>query len=191
MTKLLPRNTSVIERAIEAAINFDISIKADIDTIHRPFEAPKQFLPFIAWQRSISEEEGWNLAESEDAQRQLIDGSFVIHSTKGTVQSIHEIFTRLGFGSIQILENIGRLRRDGTYQYNGEMLHGGDHSSTWATYNIKLLFPVTNDQAANIRRLLDGIAPARSELVHLDYRYVAYRHNGMIDRTGIYNYGSA
>lgn len=191
MNKLLPKNTSAIERAVEETFQFDKTINADVDVIHRPFETPKAFLPFTAWQRSISDEEGWNLAESEDAQRQLVDGSFVIHATKGTVQSIHEIFHRLGFGSIQILENIGRLRRDGTYEYDGEMIHGGDQSSTWATYNIKLLFPVTNDQADNIRRLLDGIAPTRSELVHLDYRYVAHRHNSMITRDGEFNYGSA
>lgn len=187
----MPRNTSLIERAVEETFQFDKTINADVDLIHRPFETPTNFLPFIAWQRSISDEEGWNLAESEDAKRKLIDGSFTIHATKGTVQSIHEIFDRLGFGSIQILENIGRLRRDGNYQYNSEMLHGGDFSSTWATYNIKLLFPVTNDQAYHIRRLLDGIAPARSELVNLDFRAVAYRHNGMVERTGKFNYGSA
>lgn len=190
MNRLLPPNTTAIERAVEKTF-LPASLNVAVDTVSRPYETPTKFLPFVAWQTSISDEEGWNLSESEDSQRGLIDGYFVIHAKKGTVSSIREIFNRLGFGDIQILENIGRLRRDGMFNYDNQMIHGGDHSSTWATYHIKLLFPATNDQALLIRRLLDGIAPARSELVNLDYRFVAHRHNGLIERNSQFNYGSA
>lgn len=191
MSKLLPPNSSAIERAVEATFNLNSSIECEIDVVKKANQTPEKFLEFLAWEASISEEEGWNLAESVTAKRALVSGSFDIHIKKGTISSIKEIFKRLGFGEIQLLENVGRLRRDGTFDYDATMIHGGDHSSTWATYNVLLLFPVTNDQAMNIRRLLDGIGPARSELVNLDFRQVAYRHNSEIIRDGIFNYGSA
>lgn len=188
---LQPANRSWLEKSLEEGTDRTFSVGVPIREVFKPHDCPVEFLPFLAWAQSIADEEGWSFAESEEARRNLIARSTEIHKKKGTIWSIREVFRMLGLGEVSILENIGRLRHDGTFNYDGTMVHGGDASSTWATYIVKLNVPITNEQAEIVRKILAGIAPARSELTSLDFKSVAIRHNSVASRDGTYNYGSA
>lgn len=188
---LQPTNRTWLEKTFEDSTTRPYSVQVPLREIFKPAECPKEFLPFLAWSQSIADEEGWSFAESEEAKRNLIARSTEIHKKKGTIWSIREVFRMLVLGEVSILENIGRLKHDGSFRYDGTMIHGGDFSSTWATYIVKLNVPITNEQAEIVRRILDGIAPARSELTSLDFKSVAIRHNRVALRDGTFNYGSA
>lgn len=188
---ILPSVSSRLEKSFEKVSRYfnDLPVLIKDTTIAE--NCPESFLPFLAWMLSISDEEGWKFAEGSDAKRNLIKRSIEIHKKKGTVWSIREVFRMLGLGEIEILENVGRLFYNGEHLHDAEMIYGGDFSSTWATYNIRLQYPITNDQAITIRRILDGVAPARSELVRLDYKAVAIRYNAIANYDGQFNYGSS
>jgi hypothetical protein len=67
-------------------------------------------------------------------------------------------------------------------------LHG--HEDAWAVYKVILQHPITNDQAAMLRKTLDVFAPARCELASLEYQSVPIRYNNAAKYDGNYNYGS-
>ena len=188
---VLPRNSTQLERDLEQVSATAIDLPIGLRDLWSPERCPAALLPWLAWAFSIADEEGWSYAESEQARRNIISRAAQIHRKKGTVWSIREVFRLLGLGEIEILENVGLLRYDGTRQYDGLYVHGGDTESTWATYTVILNTAITNDQADTIRKMLAGIAPARSELVSLEYQSVAIRYNRVARHDGTYNYGSA
>jgi hypothetical protein len=146
-------------------------------------------LPVLAEQFSMLDETVWSLAESEDARRSLVKGSVSLHRYKGTPWSLRELCRRLGLGEIQIAERLSGQTRNGAIKRDGIHLHGAPKA--WAQYRVFLQHPITNDQASKLRRALIEHAPARCNLVSLDYQAVANRHNGVIHRDGQYNRGSA
>jgi hypothetical protein len=146
-------------------------------------------LPLLAEQFSMLDETVWSLAESDDARRALVKGSVSLHRYKGTPWSLRELCRRLGLGEIQIVERLSGRVRDGSIKRGGIYVHGDPRA--WAKYRVFLQQPITNDQASKLRRALIEHAPARCNLVSLDYQAVANRHNGAIHRDGQYNRGSA
>ncbi|PBJ94759.1 phage tail protein [Pseudomonas plecoglossicida] len=145
-------------------------------------------LPVLADQFSMLDEAAWLLAESVDARRNLIKGAAELHRYKGTPWAVREVIRLLGFGEIVLQEGLGNQVRDGSIARDGAHVHGDP--SSWPLYRVFLKRPITNDQAATLRRLLISVAPARCRLVSLDYTSVAIRHNGFARRDGQYNRGS-
>lgn len=145
-------------------------------------------LPWLAEQFSLTDGDGWDLAESDEAKRELIRGAIELHRYKGTPWSIREILRRLGFGEIELIEGIGRLKYDGTKRYNGWYIHGDPGS--WPVYRVILNQPVTNDQAGSLIRTLESFAPVRCKLASLEYTRAAIRYNGTAGYDRTYNYGS-
>lgn len=183
-------STNWLERALEHGMSASSDFPVQITDIKNHESCPEDFLPYLAWEQSISDEEGWSFAESVEGRRNLIKCSAEIHKKKGTVWAIREVFRMLDLGEVEIVENIGRLRHDGQFKRNGEMLHGGDPEVVWATYIVRLFTPITLDQAEIIRRILNGVAPARSELVKLDYTQAYLRHDGRHLHNGQYTRGT-
>ena len=147
-------------------------------------------LVHLAEQFSLIGEDGWALAESDDARRALIKSAIELHRHKGTPWVIREMIRRLGFGEVELIENIGRLSYDGIRQYNGWMVHGDP--AVWAIYRVLLLErAITNDQAAQLRITLDAFAPARCHLASLEYQAVPIRYNQSANYDGQYNHGSS
>lgn len=148
-----------------------------------------EHLELLAESRSILNEDGYWLAESDQARRRLIKGACELHRYKGTLWAIREIVRRLGFGEVQILEGLGNkfhndeITRDGTYA------HG--HHDRWAHYRIIMNHSITNDQAFLLRKTLAAFAPARCVLAALDYQSVPLLHNGKATRNGQFNRGTA
>ena len=84
MNSLLPPNASELERKItqvgKAAFDLPtIRVVKDID------DAPSQFLPFIAWQRSV---DYWDESWQDSLKRNVIKNSREQHRIKGTAASI-------------------------------------------------------------------------------------------------------
>ncbi|PJO78244.1 phage tail protein [Neisseria brasiliensis] len=148
-----------------------------------------EHLELLAESRSILNEDGYWLAESDSARRKLIKGAYELHRYKGTLWAIREIVRRLGFGEVTILEGMGNKRHDGEITRNG--LYARGHSDRWAHYRIILATPITNDQAYLLRRTLAAFAPARCVLAALDYQAVPLQHNGRATRNGQFNRGTA
>lgn len=61
----------------------------------------------------------------------------------------------------------------------------------WAAYAIRLNQPITNEQSAEIRKVLLSFAPARCVLAVLDYKAAPIRYNNKATYNGAYNHGSA
>lgn len=146
-------------------------------------------LPQLAEQFSLVGD-GWELAESDEARRALIKSAIELHRFKGTPWAVREVFRRLGFGEVELIEHIGQLSYDGRRSYNGWMVHGDEAS--WAVYRVVLQErAITNDQATRLRALLDAVAPARCHLASLEYLAVPIRYNGEAQYNGQYNQGSS
>lgn len=146
-------------------------------------------LELLAEARSIVGVDGYWLAESDEARRNLIRGAYELHRYKGTPWSIREIVRRLGFGAVQIQEGFGGHTHNGAISRNGLYSYG--HSDRWAHYRVVMLYPITNNQAALLRKTLAAFAPARCVLAALDYRAVPLQHNGRATRNGDFNRGTA
>ncbi|UTH76111.1 phage tail protein [Chromobacterium sp. IIBBL 290-4] len=146
-------------------------------------------LPLLAEQFHIQGDEGWVLAESDDARRALLHSANELHRYKGTPWAIREVIRRLGLGEAVLIEGLGDQHRNGAISRNGYYVHGDPAS--WNRYRVLLSRPITNDQAALLRRMLAAYAPARCVLASLEYQKVANRHNGAIFRNKQFNRGSA
>lgn len=187
---LLPSNRSELMHATEQAgcQHLDTNV---IRRSHNPDLCDEHWLPVIAFTKSIGRNEGWSLAESEEAKRNLLKNAAEIHRTRGTNHAIRVFFRSMGLGEVEILENVGYLRYDGTKTHDSTYIYGGDDNSTWATYKIKLNRLITVDQAELIREILGYIAPARDELISIDYQKAALRYNGEKTYNSQYNHGEA
>ncbi|KUM02936.1 phage tail protein I [Chromobacterium subtsugae] len=147
-----------------------------------------QALPWLADQFSLIGD-GWELAESDDARRRLIKGAIELHCRKGTPWALRELIRRLGLGEASLIEGLSIRARDGGSRRDGVYVHGDP--TAWAQYRVLLRQPIANDQATQLRKLLDAYAPARCELASLEYQAVACRRNGSVSRNRQFNRGSA
>ncbi|TNG92987.1 phage tail protein [Pasteurellaceae bacterium USgator11] len=150
---------------------------------------PSEFLALLAEKWSVTGYDGWLLAESDTARRQLIKRAVELHRYKGTPWAMREIIRQLGFGEVEILEGLSGKKYNGEIKYDGKFYYG--EPSKWASYRVVLNSPITNDQAELLRKTLRVFAPARCVLESLDYRQSALRYNGKAKYDGAYNYGAA
>ncbi len=93
MTSLLPPNASELERKItqvgKGAFDLQsIRVIKDIDAI------PPQFLPFIAWQKSV---DYWDENWQEELKRKVIKESRDLHRLKGTPAAIKKALEPFGY----------------------------------------------------------------------------------------------
>lgn len=144
-----------------------------------------EVLPLLAEKWSVTGYDGEILADSDDSKRALIKAAVDLHRHKGTPYSIREVLRKLGFGEIEIDEGL-RARA-----YDHSFVAQIRPEERWAYYAIRLSRPITNEQAANIRKTLRNFAPARCTLAVLDYKAVPIRYNNKVRYNGQYNHGSS
>lgn len=140
-------------------------------------------LPWLADQLAITGDNGWNLAESEDARRALIKNAIELHRYKGTPWSARQVIRNLGFGEVELREGNDRLDPAIAEKY--------PEGTRWALYQVILTVTITNDQAALLRKTLEVFAPARCELASLDFTAAPIRYNNTARYDGTYNHGSS
>lgn len=146
-------------------------------------------LPLLAESSSILGEDGYWLAESDEARRKLIKGAYELHRYKGSPWAIREIIRRLGFGEVTLIEGLSGQVHGGLINRNGLYTRGAP--THWAHYRVLMRNAITNDQAALLRKTLKAFAPARCILASLDFTAAAIRHNGRAVRNGSFNRGTA
>jgi phage tail P2-like protein len=184
---LLPGNTTRQERDIEAATaRMAAANPLPIKTQWNPQTCPANLLTWLAWALNVDE---WDAEWPEAFKRQTIAESIEVHRRKGTVDSIRRVLRNAGYGGAQIFEGVNDAQYDGTYSYNGFISHG--ETSDWAEYRVVLERPMTSRQAEQVRRILRYTAPARCDLVALNYTQVAHTYNGAIQHDGQFNHGTA
>ncbi|MCA8198884.1 phage tail protein I [Burkholderia vietnamiensis] len=186
MNKLLPPNATPLEIRAATALAAAAELPIPIRDYWNPDKCPSALLPYLAAEVSV---DGWELAESDDARRALIKAAIPLHQKRGTPWAIREVIRRLGFGEVTLVEGREIRRRDGSTTRNADYLHGD--ATAWAQYIVKLSQPITRDQADNLKGVLERYAPQRSMLALLDYRAAPIRHNGVAERDGQFNRGSA
>ena len=190
-SSLLPSSATALQHALalSTAKATDLNHNAIRDS-RNPMTCAVDLLPWLAWENSIDDAEGWLFAESEDAKRTLIADYIAKHELKGTPASIRRLFRDLGLGEIDIIEDIGKLRYDGAASHTGDYFHGST-GTTWPIYSIILKgSPITNDQSEFLKHILNGIAPARCKLHQIVFTRVAIRHNNTAKYDGNFNYGA-
>lgn len=184
--RLLPPNRTPLELALAQASSLDLDTTG-LQHLWNALLCLTPLLPWLSWTLSV---EAWHDARSEEARRALILNSIEIHKHKGTPWALRLLIRTLGFGEVDIIERVGGRTHNGTIRRNGVFPHA-PLKTTWATYMVVFQRPITNAQAARLRKLLPSVAPARCHLVALRYAEVANSHNGATRRDGAYNHGSA
>ena len=173
----LPPNSTELERDFEAAlarrevILFDGANRDPRDNrvparnAWNPDEIAAPLLPYLANAMSV---DVWDDAWSEGIKRRVIKDSYLVHSKKGTVQSIRDLLNSLGFRIAVINE--------------------GDADS-WANYSVTLNYTITIAEGQAIIRALEAVAPIRSTLTGLYVQSNTHIYDGSIRYDGTYSYG--
>lgn len=183
---LLPLNASSQERAMALSTARVGAVPVGITALWNPDTCPTGLLAYLAWAFSVDE---WDSAWPEEFQRQTIREAMSVQSRKGTVWSVKRVLANAGLGNVTLVEGLGSVRRDGSQKRNGFIEHGDP--TQWATYRAVLDRPMTNAQAAQVRRMLQATAPARCKLLEFVFVQANNIHNGAISRNGAYNRGTA
>lgn len=183
---LLPPNATPLERAVERTTAPLGDIPVPISTVWDPETCPAPLLPWLAWAYSV---DVWDSSWSERTKRAVIAAAYDVHRHKGSVWSVEEAIRAAGFEKPTVIENLGRRTYNGEITHNGMFFHGWERA--WALYRVVLNRPIRNDQVVTVRAILDATAPARSQLLSLDFRTVANLYDGRSSYDGAYNHGSA
>lgn len=92
MTSLLPHNSTLLERALEAATRDALPVP--LRDINNPDTCPVDLLPYLAWECSVDR---WSEKWSEAAKRAAIRASYFIHAHKGTIGALRRAVEPLGY----------------------------------------------------------------------------------------------
>ena len=183
---LLPPNATAQERALSMAAGRLSAVPVPIRDLWNPDTCPPGLLAWLAWAFGVDE---WSSDWSEESKRATIRDAVAVQSRKGTVWSIRRVLANAGYGTATLYEGLSNNTYNGASTYNGLITYGDP--SEWASYRAFLDRPMSNAQAAQVRRLLLTTAPARCQLVELDYTEVTNTYNGAIRYDGAYNHGTA
>lgn len=185
LSSVLPSHSTLIEKALEAAFIW-VAESAPMPAHWDADACPADLLPFLAASLSVDD---WNPDWSDDRKRAVIKASIPIHRRKGTIGSVRRAIQAFGFGNPVIVEGRAVIQHDGAHQYDGTQSHG--EIENWARYRVYLSQPITADQAARLRRILASVAPARCELVELNFTEAPLSYDGSATHDGTFTHGSA
>jgi len=174
---LLPWNSSVMERAIEAAARLDLPVP--IADLIDPDTCPEFMLPWLAWEMHV---DGFDDIPTVQGKRAAIRMSLALHKKKGTKWAIQRALETYGYPGCKIIEH-----RDFMSEWlaaGGELLDGigvlngdGDLSAPsgmfrfatthWAQYSLRLNAAdgiTTSAMLRQLAQLCAMYAPRRSHL---------------------------
>ncbi len=92
MASLLPHNSTLLERAIEAATTE--SITAPLRVLYNPDTCPAHLLHQLGWAWSVDR---WDENWPEAIKRSVIRSAFYVHSRKGTIGALRRVVEPLGY----------------------------------------------------------------------------------------------
>lgn len=183
---ILPPNSTETEIALEAAICVAGPDVTPVKTLMDPATCPAHLLPWLAWSFSV---DVWDDTWPEETKRNVIAASPSVHRRKGTIGAAKTALVAAGYGEAEIIERYGSEIHDGAFSHDGSAIYNApDH---WAEYRIRLVRPITIDQATQVRAILTASAPARSRLKALDFREAQNIHDARISHDGQFTHGVA
>lgn len=164
---LLPPNATPQERALDYATARVGAVKVPIRDAWNPDTCPAEMLTWLAWAFGVDE---WSADWSDETKRDVIRNAVMVQRRKGSIWSIKRAISAAGYGDATLVEGTG---------------------GHWAKYNFTLPRPISNAQAAQVRRILDATAPARCWLYQLNFTAASNLYNNTIRYDGTYNHGTA
>lgn len=183
---LLPANVTAQERALDLATARLGAVPSPIRELWNADACPADKLAWLAWAFGVDE---WDDAWPDEFKRATIKASIGIKRRKGSVWSVRQVLQNAGYGSIDIVEGLYGRTYDGSATHNGFITHGDP--TEWAKYRVVLNRPISQAQAAQVRRLLQSNAPARCKLQEFVFTEASNTHNGAITYDGTYTHGTA
>lgn len=183
---LLPPNATKTERSLEAATARIGEIPITIGDLWNPQTCPTDLLPWLAWALSV---DFWDSDWPEERKRAAIAASIDWHRHKGTKWAVVRALEIAGYGTARIQEVTPAALYNGALPRNGSLNRANaDH---WAEYRIILDKPITIAQAATLRSIVEGAAPARCRLKVLEYTRALNLFDAQIARNGTNTRGVA
>ena len=183
MGSALPPNVTPLEEALEAmalALDFEV----DLAQLMNPERCPEAFLPFLAWHLSADD---WSSEWPIATRREIVGRAVEVHRTRGTLASVKAALLAAGFADAKVYETGSAIRYDGTFSYDGAIAYQpGGH---WAEFQVRVPRPMTVEQAAEVRRVVERAAPLRSHLTELSYPLAQSIYDGTARYDGSRNYG--
>ena len=160
MTKLLPPNATQLERLAAEALAQIERVPVPIRDLLNPDRCPVQLLPYLAWAVSVDR---WDSTWSEATKRQVIKGSYFIHSRKGTIGALRRVVEPLGY-LIEIVEWFNTVPEGvpGTFALKVGVLDTG----------------ITEEMYQELERLIDDAKPVTRHLTGLA---ISLESNGILD----------
>lgn len=185
MSDLLPPNSTALERRLAAAQQHLSELPVTTRHIRSPTTCPASVLPFLAWELSVDD---WNPDWSEEVKRRVIAESVSVHRRKGTRgavrRALEPIFGDVGF---TLVEGASGGLHDGTNLYNGATFYG--QAEHWAKYKVYINRPISQQMAADVRRVLASVAPARCHLIELNFEQALNAYDGSIRYDNTFTHG--
>lgn len=183
---LLPRTSTALEQDLEqmGLLAGDLG-ELDLSIINDPHKCPPSMLSWLAYSRHVDNyEESW----SEAKKRSVIAGAPEVHLIKGTVASIRDVIRFAGYGEIEIITRGFHWFYNGVRKYNGTIKYGESSDLGWAQFIITMQIQISTRQAEIIKALINATAPARCELLKIDYQN-SIKYDGQHKYDGQFKYG--
>lgn len=130
-------------------------------------------------------DDGWELAETEAAQRAMLKQAVNIHARKGTPAAIRDVFRASDWERSGSTKVAAASAATALYRRDGFAMRG-THLDHWAHYRVVCTRLLSVKQAAAVRRMLESVALASRELVAIDFSDAALIRNGFARRDGTY-----
>ncbi|AXI59227.1 phage tail protein I [Pseudomonas kribbensis] len=149
MTNLLPPNAKQLEQLAAEALAQIERVPVPIRDLLNPDRCPVLLLPYLAWAFSVDR---WDSEWSEATKRQVIKGSYFIHSRKGTIGALRRVVEPLGY-LIEIVEWFKTVPEGvpGTFALKVGVLDTG----------------ITEEMYQELERLIDDAKPVSRHLTGL------------------------
>lgn len=160
---LLPPNALLLERALEHACDQGIDPEI-IRGVADSARCPPNFLPWLGWAMKV---EGWEAAETEQQQRDLIREAIPVHKTKGTVGAVRRVLK-----AVRVNADFKEWHQiPGAAPYTFQI-------TAWANENREGEGSIISPQlGARLRALVDA---AKNERSHYDFRLGARFDGGLL-----------
>lgn len=185
-SSLLPYNATDQERALDLATARVGDVPILIRELWSPELCPNHLLAWLAWGLGVDE---WDNGWSDDTKRNIVKNAVAIQRKKGSVWSVRQAIADAGYGDSILFEGNSNNFYNNVFTHNGLKTYGDP--TEWARYRFFLTRPISNAQAAQIRRILDYTAPARCHLIELVFTQASNLFNGAVTYNGAYNHGVA
>ncbi|AZE47000.1 Phage tail fiber [Pseudomonas chlororaphis] len=147
MKSLLPLNSTLLERGVEAATEEVTEIP--LRTLYNADTCPVHLLPYLAWAWSVDR---WDPSWAESVKRAAIKASYYIHAHKGTIGALRRVVEPLGY-LIEVIE---------WWQTQPQGVPG-----TFALKVGVLETGITDEMYRELERLIDDAKPVSRKLTGL------------------------